>query len=213
VCHESGFLGECVGRCHPGFGRRRRAVEFQDSLRRLEPAAVSRNKTSLATGLSMKKSSAAAEACGFLGTIDIDQSRYAQSVRCKPLAKTVAEKTQVRDDIARDRRKPLTAIPAQIKNMTASPNRVTRSVRRVLRIFTPGCCKALWFKHAFELLSRRRGARHSGRGGGVCALSARQSDALAGQKTRLTAVAVAGTLPLVEGSHVIYPQSALDRRF
>ena len=35
MCHESGFLGECVGRCHPGFGRRRRAVELQDSLRRM----------------------------------------------------------------------------------------------------------------------------------------------------------------------------------
>jgi hypothetical protein len=127
VCHESGFLGECVGRCHPGFGRRRRAVELQDSLRRLEPAAVSRNKTSLATRLS--KSSAAAEACGSpVNDISTSTKVDTRIARSAPSAKTVAEKTQPRRHSARDRRKPLTAIPAQIKTSGITNSKRVRFV-------------------------------------------------------------------------------------
>jgi hypothetical protein len=182
VCHESGFLGECVGRCHPGFGRCCRAVELQDSLRRVKPAG-NKSKQDLARNEAFDRDpSAAAEACGLLQRrhIDTDQSRLPRIPRPAQLSRKPLQK-RVRS--RRQRARLLKAVDGESGADQKSPQHHQQSKRvrsSVLRIHAPGRCKAFWFKHAFELLFDDRGARHSGRTGGLRALSARQSDIMRG---------------------------------
>jgi hypothetical protein len=176
VCHESGFLGKCTGRRHPGFGCRRLAVEFQDSLRRLN--CMSWSKQDLVLNEAFDRNpfrGGGSLRFPFPRHVDTNQSRWPRIPRAARL-----RQNRCRNDSRSPQRRarPLKVVDGE---SGADQNvRVHQHSKRVLfvglRLLAPSCCKAFWLEHAFQLLSCHRGARHSGRGGGLRALSARQSD-------------------------------------
>lgn len=151
MCHESGFLGEYVGRCHPGFGCRRRAVELQNSLRRLNLQETVETRPRPQRGCRQRvfprrRKPALSRATDLSRS---NQSRLSQVARCSPSAKTVAEKSQVDDDRARHGSKPLTRSPTQIKTAGHHHHSKMRS-SSVLRLQAQGCCKAFGLEMHFS---------------------------------------------------------------
>jgi hypothetical protein len=143
-----------------------------------EPAGVSRNKTSISMRLS-KIPSAAAEACGPASALTHQDSTKVDCRALPRVAHPFAKPLQKRVSSRRPRARPLKVVDGESRRRSKRDgitNRVSAFGYVVLRIQMPGRCKAFWLGHAFQLLSCHRGARHSGRGGGLCALSARQSD-------------------------------------
>jgi hypothetical protein len=82
-------------------------------------------------------------------------------------------KESVRHDDAREDRKSLTTNPTQPKERTSSPREYCVRFRSVASR-RPHVSFLVQDLHAFQLLSHDRCARHSGRGGGIRAVSARQ---------------------------------------
>ena len=137
MCHESGFLGEYVGRCHPGFGCRRRAVELQNPLRRLNLQETVETRPRPQRG-HRQRSFRGGGSLRFPGRrpFKVQPKSIVAGCALQPFRENVAEKGQVDDDRARHGSKPLTRSPTQIK--TAAHHHHSKRVRRRSCVFKRG---------------------------------------------------------------------------
>jgi len=182
VCHESGFLGKCIGCRHVGFGRCRRAVEFQDSLRRLNQQELASKQDLVSRRRSTPDPFRGGGSLRFL-------ARAASRSRIKHSTKVHARIWRATRRFRKALQKRVTLsqrcarLPKTIDGSSdADQNRAVSPTSIEFGVRTFACKRWAAEKlfgsrpHAFKLLSDDRGARYPRRGGGLRALSTGQSD-------------------------------------